>query len=307
MRERKKLLLIALFAVSTIMVSCSKDGQISCDMANNFEVNFTSNIITMSPRLKMGGNSWNTNDKIGVYMLDHVSTDIVESKENILFVAQSDDVVGIFKAQSSKIYFPDNGQEVRFMAYYPYQETVTNGIYKVDVSDQTSQSNIDLLHSFKVDTAYSKNNSSKKIPLIFKHQLTKIIINVKEGQGISIDDLSDLTVQLSGLNTLADFNLMNKSLINPSAVDTITTVKTLTQGEYVASYEAIIIPMDEVTEGSQMVFNLKDGSVFTWNFNEALNSSTKYVYNVTINRSEIVVEATINDWEEGGNNDISAE
>ena len=308
---KKKLWLSAtiLCVVSAVMVSCSMDEESGISAIKNREVKFSSDIITVDtdPKVKMGGNSWHEDDEIGVYMLDDAAMSIVESKGNIPFTAQTDGSTGTFVAQDQKIYFPDDSKDVRFMAYYPYQATLTDEIYKVDVSDQRELSKIDLLYSFEGDAIYNKSDSGKEIPLVFEHQLTNLIINIKPGGGLVEGDLSELDVYLSGFNTLADFDLMSKSLANPSVIATITPVEITPNSGYTDSYEAIILPVAEVPEGAKIVFDLQNGNLFTWNFDKALETSTRYVYNVTINRSEIIVEATINDWTNGGSTDVDAE
>ena len=299
---------IALIAL--IASSCAWDRieRPESNETNKDEVRFSSNIITQSLGLRMSGNEWEENDEIGVYMLDENTTDVVEEKANVTFVAQADGAMGTFKAKDLKIYYPDNGAKVRFMSYYPYQSSVANGVYLVDVSNQASQSDIDLLYSFEKDAFYSKGTTSKTVSLSFNHCLTKLKVNVKSGEGLTEEDLEDLQVTFSGLHTQVEFNLLTGLLGEPiGAVSDITPKSVAAPANFVAGYESILLPMTDIPAGAKMVFSLKNGDQFSWNFAYELEASNMYVYNVTINRSEVQVEATINEWTDGGNSNIDAE
>lgn len=88
------------------------------------------------------------------------------------------------------------------MAYYPYCDDIVDFKFPVDVSDQSSQTEIDLLYS---NNAVNKDkNSPLGIRLNFTHQLTKIVLNIT---GENISDLSELKVSLEGTKTKAVFDL----------------------------------------------------------------------------------------------------
>ena len=306
---------VAIIATTLSLTSCSQDDDVKVP-ADNGAVKFSSNITSLNPALRAAGNTWDANDAIGVYMLESASTNIVDNMENIEYFTSASGTEGSFEARNSVIYFPLNGNEVRFMSYYPYKGAVVanSNVYSVDVTDQSSQSKIDLLYSFKTDGSFDKTTTTP-VPLVFEHQLTKVFINVKAGDGLTVNDLQDLKVHFSGLNTEAEFDLLSGTLGSPAGDDVnITPLKISTESGSVASYEAIILPMGSVPSGAKIVFDLDNGDVenesdkFTWEFDKPLNSSTKYIYNVTINRAGVTVTATILDWTDGGEpSDVTAE
>ena len=305
----KSIFLAAALIVSAI-VSCTRDSVIC--VHEKAEVKFSSNIINTKPQARAVDDIWSPTDSIGVYMYSENATNIVEGKANIQYVTENGGNIGDFKAKGEVIYFPDNWDKVRFMAYYPYMpEVSTDYVYKVDVSNQLNQPAIDLLYSFDTDAVYDKSAINKKVSLVFDHKLTKIIVNVKAGTGVVNTDLDNLTISISELNTKANFNLENGTLSDYSNVAKITPLATIPQNDYAKGFEAIILPETSIPN-AEIVFNLNNGdpensSLYTWKFDNVLNAATKYTYNVTINRSGIVVEATINDWINGGENDINAE
>ena len=320
--KMKKVLLTAIvIIVAGIITSCNQ-SEFDDTSGKRVKVNFSSNIVKVTPPIttRMSGNKWESNDSIGIYMFNDVSTDIVEGMKNIKYTTQNNDENAVFQADDVTIFFPDNGDKVRFMSYYPYTASLINDTYAVNVSDQTSQSEIDLLYSFDTEKKYDKKTPDKKVSLVFSHMLTKINIHIKPGEGLEISDIENVVVHFEGFNTKADFDLFTGELSNSADISNITPKTMVSSEADVVSFEAIIIPTSNPND-SKMVFDLKNGSgvegdegyiksdVFTWKFTEedALVKSTEYTYNVIIQRSGIVVEATIHDWIPGGEKPIIAE
>ena len=308
----KKILPLALLIVAVIVaISCTKNNDL--ELLFGKRVKFETNITATDPATRVADNVWDAQDAIGVYVFEESSETIVEGSGNIGFITNTGGVNGTFTAKDEPIYFPDNGDKVRFMSYYPYKSQITSFTYKVDVSNQTSQSAIDLLYSFDRENAYDKTVLNRTIPLSFDHKLTKIVINVKIGDDLENSDLKNLEVLLTGLNTKADFNLLEEELSNRTVIKDIIPFKQLAakEGLY-ASYEAIVIPTDGTPENAKIVFDFNnvaevESDVFSWVFGSALLGTYKYTYNVMIKRSEIIVLATINDWSDGGENNIDAQ
>ena len=134
-------------AMAALVISCDRDDDIIVPEDNKVEVQFTSNIVTVNnpPKSKASGNTWGASDAIGVYMYEESDVEVVDNMKNIEYVTEAGGQNGSFKAASTVIYFPDNGEKVRFMAYYPYLDGVQsiNDIYSVNVTDQSSQPAID--------------------------------------------------------------------------------------------------------------------------------------------------------------------
>ena len=301
-------------ALVLTLMSCNRNDNINHFNKEKSEVKFTSGIIPKSSATRATDNTWDKNDEIGVYMLEKELTTVVDEMGNVQYITELGGSTGTFKASGKVIYFPDNGEEVRFMAYYPYKsDVISNGnIYKVDVTNQSSQAKIDLLYSFKTDAVFEKTTSEKVVPLAFNHMLTKLIVNIKAGEGLESDDLAGIKIHFEGLNSTADFNLFDGSLSNHAGSVDIVPLTGVAQGEYTANFESILIPTDGIPD-ARIVFDLDNGDedldsdVFAWSFDKELLKSTKHKYNVTINRTGIEVKATINDWLNGGEDDIIAE
>ena len=316
-KKMKKFLLLSGIAVFTsgAFISCNQNN-IEEPYNKRAEAEFSSNIIKIEqPKGRAAGEAWEESDSIGIFMLKETSTDIVESKSNIKYVTDQAGKVGKFTAAGEIIYFPDNGEKVRFMSYYPYKNGITD-TYNVSVLTQTNQAAIDLLYSFDDQAIYDKTTEDRKVTLNFEHQLSKVNIYVKRGDDLSETYLNNLTVQFAELNTLADFDLMTGDLSITASPETITTKEVSTINDYEKGYVAIILPEDP-TADANMIFNINNGDgdsieddIFTWIFTNDIEfkQGKEYTFLVTIKRSGIVVDATIKDWVNGGpDKEIDAE
>ena len=308
--KQKFLLSVALSAATLLAtISCIKEGNLGISSG---EVRFSSNISTVSRAAKAADNTWDVKDSIGIYMVGATSFNIIEGNENVPYITKEGGTSGFFEAKERTIYFPDNGSEVRFVSYYPYNSRTVSNIYKVDVSDQSNQSAIDLLYSFDQEALYAKSRQNRTVNLNFNHKLTKIIINIKAGRDIEDGDLEDMKISITGLNTKANFHLTNGVFINRSEIAAITPLRVPEKDGFYSSYEAIIIPTDGTPVGTKILFDLNNGEegnerLFSWVIGSPLFGSYKYTYNVTINRSGIVALSLISDWIDDEENEIEAE
>ena len=303
MKQYSFLSFISLIFVSTFM-SCSKETVYS--LPNNetgVEVSFTSNIKASTPIIEAADSRWNANDGIGVYMLSGESASVVGKTGNIPYTTLMGGDIGVFHAIDQAIYLPNKKKQVRFMAYFPYKANVAKNTYKVDVRHQASQSDIDLMYSFDTTAYYNEPTTDNEIPLVFGHKLTKIFIYIRAGKGFSASELENIQVSFTGLNTKADFDLLNGSLRNFSKKAEIVPVKKAACTEYAAGFEAIVLPAEN-TVGAQIVFDLNNGNKnngissdrFFGHFPHMLQDNTEYTFDVTINRSGIVILALADHW-----------
>jgi len=302
MRKKIVLLLLTVLVMSGALSSCGYAEVLDGDytgLLSQKEVRFSSNVVvpTYSSSLRIVGHKWESGDAIGVYMLDKNSYAVVAGNNNVMYSTEYGGSTGNFVAHNGKVFFPANGREVRFMLYHPYSDLMSGSIYKVDVSNQTRQSDIDLLYSFDASATYDSNIEIRRVPVDFKRQLAKIYINVKNGEGLQGYDLMRMKVYITGLNTKADFSLLTGKLSNTSGISPITPSVLIAGGGNVYSGEAIVIPSSEV-KNARIVLDLNNGKgSFAWNINErSFEKGKKYTYNITVTQSGITVDSKINNW-----------
>lgn len=259
-------------------------------------------------------NKWESDDAIGIYMLKTGTATISEGAENRrYFTADGGSAFGTTAGQT--IYFPFDGSKVDFIAYYPYQKTQTNGAFALDVSAQTDLSAIDLMTAgVKSTEAEPLDKNHYKVDFKFAHRLTKLELNISNGNGISKSDLEGLKVEVTNQRTSGSYD----PLFEAFGVDSepVQTVELNTNADGTLA-QAILLPttmdgINPIVAGREFLFTLKStGEVFRWSVpdDKGFERGDKNIYNITINRSGPEVTAEIIDWNKGNEegSDESAE
>lgn len=253
---------------------------------------------------------WDKGDLIGIYMYKAGTTTIAEGAENIPY-RKADNGNGFAPTpDGTTIYFPVDGSNVNFHAWYPYKDVNdSDGKWTADLTDQSSQAALDLMtadaksNTQAGGTVYNKDNPS--VELDFQHRLTKLQLNIAPGKGISVRDLEGLEVELTQQWKAVIYDPESDA---PGFIEELAIIPLLTAADG-TSAEAILFP-DDLTKqspntGRQLVFTLKStGEVFRWDIPAAksFNAGDKNIYNIIINRTALDVTATITDWNEGNGN-----
>lgn len=290
MRKITKLFAFTLFAGA--MVSCSSEDS---PMTQNDKVAvlFTGGINASTRAVNI---NWSTNDIIGIFMIEANKTLSADAiKEGVDNVAYQTDGGYTFSPISGgkTIYFPIDG-DVDFYSYYP-QTTVNNYKVALNVADQTNQEAIDFMYAKTTGC----NKATPQVELKFNHQLSNLILNVQAGNGLTQDELKDMTVTIKDQNTTATYNLVDGT-ISDEGNPTDITMKTTKAGE---QYEAILLPTTSTTR--ELVFDLKNGydAPFVWTMESDLKGGNRYYYTtVKLTRTGVVLTGTIEAWNEVRNN-----
>lgn len=246
---------------------------------------------------------WDKDDQIGIYMFAAGKTGIAEGAANIPY--KKSDTGDGFTPVNTPIYFPIDGSNVDFHAWYPYKD-VTADAWTADLTKQTSQAALDLMvadaksSTQEGGTVYNKLQPT--VRLNFEHRLTKLVLNITNGSGISTDNLKGLKVEITKQWKTAIYDPEFQAI---GFVQELTPVTLLTKGNGTFA-EAILFPDDltgkSLTTGRELVFTLQDsGEKFYWPIpdDKSFNSGEKNIYNITINRNALDVTATITDWNKG--------
>lgn len=284
--------LFYLGALSALVLTGCKDNDDNSEWMTDGVV-FTSHIEGMVSRAS--GSAWSDGDKVGIYM-NAGGTDF----ENYEYTASAD---GALTAAGKTLKYPEEGT-ADFFAYYPYQTSISNKTYAVNVSDQSDPTKIDLLYATKTGIS-----NGEAVNFAFSHQLSQIVINVSHDETIA--NLNGLKIQVKGMNTQASFALADGTL---TSTDSKADFDMNVNAEGTTA-EAIVIPTADLT-GAELVFTLADGKSFGWDLTQSDVSSfdkgTKYTYNASLSMtngqpSADMGNATIDDWTTKPGGDINVD
>lgn len=129
--------------------------------------------------------------------------------------------------------------------------------------------------------------------------LSKLVLNVQAGNGLTQDDLNKLTVTIKDQNTTATFNLADGVISGEGNPDNIQ-MKAVQVGK---RYEAILLPT--ASKIREIEFELNNGfdAPFVWKMDQEFKGGNLYNYTtVKLTRSTVDMMGTIESWNEVKNN-----
>jgi len=200
------------FAVSSCQ---AEDDEITGVQTGNdsVEVNFTSNLgIDMQTRAV--DDTWNDDDRIGISMkktgLPLSPAAIYNGYSNVQYIS---DGSGNMTAASNAVYYPQNGDYVDFVAYYPYASGAGT-VRSLNISfQQNEQERVDLMYSNNVTNV---NRTNGNVTLNFKHMMSELVFVITVDPGAP-GSPSGYTISPAGFRLTADFSLANGTFSNHSA------------------------------------------------------------------------------------------
>lgn len=298
---KKFILPAALIAVCAIIVSCEKDNT---PVNNDGTVRFTSGATATQTRVAISPQNesvWEEGDPVGIYMVNNGTSDVLENAENIKYTASEAGASTSFTSAVQAIYYPlDETKKADFIAYHPYKETLSGFVYPVDVSNQTSQTGIDLMWAAadKQGAGYSKedgrNNTS--VDLAFDHQLAKLRMKVTKAPNV----LGEIVkVNINGMNTTASFDLKGSGGLTGMGNAKPFEACTVTAGSV---YEAILLPIGSLDATHTVTFTTDKNETYTWSMYKQiaeLKTGKIYTYDITVAKYIIEVTGNINSWTVG--------
>ena len=291
MKKMTKLFALALLAGA--MVSCSTEDTAPSTQNDKVAVQFTGGI---SVNTRAAGLAWADGDMIGIFMTgtkQPLSADAIkEGVDNVCY--QSNGSIAFSPVSGGKtIFFPIDG-DVDFYSYYP-QTTVNDYKVALNMADQKSQEAIDFMYAKTTGC----NKAKPQVDLKFNHKLSKLVLNVQAGNGLTEDDLNKLKVTIKDQNTTATFNLVD-GLISDEGNPTNIQMKAVQVGKI---YEAILLPTNSTTREIEFDLDNDHDAPFVWKMDSELKGGNLYNYTtVKLTRTSVDMTGTIESWNEVKNN-----
>ncbi|GHU58759.1 hypothetical protein FACS189411_14700 [Bacteroidia bacterium] len=299
--NKNKIFAIAAIAAATGLTSCLNDETGNNNNNEPVAVRFSSGIAEVETRAYE--TTWAANDPVGIYMIGSSGTLTAANTlaDNRQYTASAGATANFSATAANTIYYPVSGDDVKFIAYYPYSSPLTNYVLPVDVSDQSSQSAIDVLYAPAGTATYNKSSGTVALP--FEHKLVKLVFTISNGSGVTEALSNGISVAISGQQTAGELDLATGT-VTPG---TGTAVAITASGN--ATVEAIVLPNTSTT-GMGFTFTNGAAETFTGNI-PALSASwtggNKYTYAVTLQKAGAVITGTIAAWGAGTGGSVTAE
>lgn len=284
---------LALMAAGLLTAACGSDETTQTDGSDRVALHVTSGITRATDNL------WQAGDAIGLFMLNGSE---VDTYCNVEYTTQDNAASGTFAAADEKetVYLPVDGTTRDFIAYYPYQRglTANQPVYTINLTDQSSLPAIDLMVAEKVT---GKSRTDYTAPFVFSHRLSKIVMDIQPGAGLTAADLEGLTASISGQPVTGTFHVLTGTDATPDTESLAAiTLQTAADGR---SATGIVFPSADYT-GMVLQFHTVAAGDYTWPLTastkaQRFEAGKKYRYTITVNKTSLSVSATISDWTPG--------
>ena len=298
-----------------LLTSCSKDESEKGRNDERVPLNIVASIdLPIEISTRAVETRWEDGDKIGVFVTVRNSQTIFEDNgkkgENLPYTFDDGtnyetygNTYRLFTPNADKIYLSSTPVDV--YGYYPYKAKKKDNtteldpkFVEIDVSNQSSQKAIDFMRA----RTGNVSNSNISIALLFEHRLVKLVFNLKQGEGLLVDELRDatsLSMEIDNQPITATYNIYTDAFITSPGYNIIAPVRTSSAPTgYVRTFEAIVLPngANNPTSARTVTItffrNTKDQIVntFTIPTSTYFTSGYKYEYNVTVNATSLQVD-----------------
>ena len=291
---KKKTCFVMLAAL--MMAGCSNEVEEQVMDSRRVPLQINGDINMIMTRAADG--HWDKNDAIGVYMVT-ADNSIVGGVSNYRYVVIDKDN-GNFSpdGDTNTAYFPESGDAVNVVAYYPQGNVVENKL-SLDLANQDEQPRIDLMSAKAVNASKSNPN----INLEFKHRLTKLFFEI-EGD-VNTDGIY---AAIDNQYTDIQYDILNDELLIADGSEKKDIVMKYWNLDNYRFTEAIVLPNDENNSAvdRQLTFQLNEKI-----FNATISNSTtfeagkKYTYKVKFettpsgNINVSITGVSIKNWDDG--------
>lgn len=235
--------------------------------------------------------TWGQNDVIGISMLKAGSQNVIAPYANYNYVTTEGNSNFTPATSAQIMYFPVDGSNVSFKAYYPYSSKLPAGmVAPLSVKDQSSLPDLDFMTAEHL-AGTSKNEPNVK--LHFYHRLAKVLIDLStEDNSISLEGCK---LSAKGLKTTGSYDILNEKLTADD--NSVADIPVLIHN---GKGEAIFLPR-EAGAGVTFQITTANGGVYTATLKEDVpfKGGYKHTLHIKLTKTPVVISATIEEWLEG--------
>ncbi len=197
---------------------------------------------------------------------------------------------------TGSLYYPATDENIDICAYYPNTISSSSTSFTVDATQTTAANyqSYDLMYATKL-TNKAKGSTHA---LTFNHALSKIIVNLQAGDGITDDNISSnvTAVKIKNTKPKAEFTITNGAVGTITASGTAADIN-ITGATMTSSHVGIIVPQ-KINSGTAFIEITYNSKTYTYSLSSTTTFGAKkaYTYNIKINAVGISVSTSITDW-----------
>lgn len=233
---------------------------------------------------------WKGGESVGVYMIknkaDFTAENCINNVFNKKITAQTDGILTV--PESETFLYPTDDTKVDFVLYTPWQSDIADNCLKLDVTNREKSESSDYLYS---NNAKNKYRTTSPVRAVFKHLLSKMILRITNGEGISAEELKSMKITCTNLPATGKFSLGLAELVETGEPNDIA-ISVSEEGTYA---ECALLP---VTGNGLLQFEMTNNQ-----YNKKMGTLTfemgkQYIFDAVVSLSGIEIALKeIEDWE----------
>lgn len=254
------------------------------------------------------GKHFDEGTNVNVYIFEHV-----EGEQTRAYtygtngkVVYTSDANGVLKASPTN-YFPGNGNGIDIYGIYPIsiEEKDESQTFSVntDQSDDAKYKESDLMFAAKQTVTERKT----ALTLTFKHQLSKVIVKLKKGNGLNDNDLEGAEVKILNTKPACTIGSVGENgMTGINASGDAQEIKVGTWDSSTTSGLAAIVVPQTIPEGTALIqVKLSNGVTYKYTTKSGENqftgftSGNQHTFTLTLSTFGITVNAEISGWDTG--------
>ena len=255
------------------------------------------------PQTKATAENFEAGDKVSVWAVEYTTEEAPELQISGNFLNNEKLAFdGNLWSSNRTLYW--SSKVCDFYAVYPAIEPNSVESFLFDIAtDQNSVKTEDALGGYEAsDLMFAKaeavSHSAGKVSLLFKHMMSKCVVNVVKGAKFEGELPDDIAVHIYNTVTTADLNLANGSVEKYALGDRKTiTMKKLSNEKF----EAVVIPQN-IERRTPLIEISMGGIAYLLEYSLSFRPGYQHTINLTVNTSpdqekfEIAIDPGIEDW-----------
>lgn len=291
--------IITIIIVFAALISCQKETPAS--PLEQEQIQFELGL----SQTKATAENFEAGDKVSVWAVEYSTEDSPELQIGGNFLNNEKLIFdGSTWASSRTLYWSDKPCD--FYAVYPSIEptSIDSYLFEID-TDQNSAKTETTLGGYEAsDLLFAKaeavSQSAGKVSLLFKHMMSKCVVNVVKGEKFEGELPDDIVVHIYNTVTTANLNLTNGSVEKHALGNRKTiTMKKLSNEQF----EAIVIPQN-IERRTPLIEISMGGIAYLLEYSISFRPGYQHTINLKVNTSpdqekiEISIDADAGDWTE---------
>ena len=303
--------ILAVAAIALTFTACSSDNDTPADNGKEYPISLSVGISDLSVVTRAENTTELKSGELGLYITSN-GEKTLEGKylcNNEKFTYGSSE----WTCASDKTYYwaADNAT-INYIAYHPYQESVTGNSFPWDVTTQSGENvNLDLLY---VNSSATNSATDHSIDITLGHVCSKLVVNVSKLGSEIASGTTISSIKIGGLKAQGNFylladtnNQIDAGSWKPDVNHADIVMKsTTTNANMNSTYEAILIPQ---TAAFTLTIRLNNNSEYQLSVPEqTFAAGTCYTLTIQVGQDKVNLGSiTQTLWSEENGGDLTAQ